>query len=248
MTKTSTAFHLPVIIFDWDDTLLDAGQLLSQTQAQAIDDILKEKVLYPFSASWQAPSQEMLFQHAGHRFKEKILPRIMPQVDCENPAHQQWMDDTYLRFKKYYQQAQKKLFPGVVDMLKALKQAGYTLCIASNKSRDLLEDELRATSIEGLFTHVMAGDDSVLNKNVKPAPHMINQIQAEFMPDTLFVMVGDRPYDVQAARASQAKSQTHTIGILTKKSFTLDADIEITEAAHITDQLISTLVHKKTHA
>ena len=54
-------------------------------------------------------SQEMLFQHAGHRFKEKILPRIMPQVDCENPAHQQWMDDTYLRFKKYYQQAQKAL-------------------------------------------------------------------------------------------------------------------------------------------
>ena len=94
----------------------------------------------------------------------------------------------------------------------------------------------------------MAGDDSVLNKNVKPAPNMINQIQAEFMPDTPFVMVGDRPYDVQAARASKAKSQTHTIGILTKKSFALDADIEITEAAHITDQLISTLVHKKTHA
>lgn len=248
MSNTLQTQQQPVIIFDWDDTLLNAGKLLSETQAQAITEILKESVRYPFTETWTAPTQATLRQHAGHRFKEKIIPRIMPQIDTTSPLHQEWIEDAYQRFKFYYQQAAKHLFPGIKTMLAELKQAGHILCIASNKSRDLLEEELEITELLSLFTLIKAGDDPALNGNAKPAPDMINHIQADFRTGTRFVMVGDRPYDIDAARSSTAHIQTLTIGIRTKTSFTLNADIELSSAAEITTEMIHALIQEHTSA
>lgn len=242
MNTIQQTHQQPVIIFDWDDTLLNAGKLLSETQAQAISEILQEHVRYPFTATWTAPTQATLIQHAGHRFKEKIIPRIMPEIDITSPDHQEWIDDAYNRFKHYYQKADKQLFPSIETMLTKLKQAGHTLCIASNKSRDLLEEELEQTQLSSLFTLIQAGDDAILNGNPKPAPNMINHIQTAFNEQAYFVMVGDRPYDIEAARSSNAHTRTFTIGIRTKTSFTLNADIELSSAAEITTEMIHTMI------
>ena len=172
----------------------------------------------------------------------------MPQIDTTSPLHQEWIEDAYQRFKFYYQQAAKHLFPGIKTMLAELKQAGHILCIASNKSRDLLEEELEITELLSLFTLIKAGDDPALNGNAKPAPDMINHIQADFRTGTRFVMVGDRPYDIDAARSSTAHIQTLTIGIRTKTSFTLNADIELSSAAEITTEMIHALIQEHTSA
>ena len=52
----TTSKTLTVIIFDWDDTLLDAGQILCAAQHQAITSILQEKEKYPFIQRWQCSS------------------------------------------------------------------------------------------------------------------------------------------------------------------------------------------------
>ena len=70
-----------VIIFDWDDTLLDARHILMTTQRQAIASILQEKTLYPFTKNWCVPDNCEFTKHMGHRFKEKVVLAIMPDLD-----------------------------------------------------------------------------------------------------------------------------------------------------------------------
>jgi len=231
----------PVIIFDWDDTLLDAGRILTNAKILALKDILKDNQTYPFTSDWPMPDPSLLKQYRGHRFKEKIIPNIMDQFEPNNPDHEKWSEDAYQRFKNYYQKETKTLFPGVKNMLLVLKKSGFIICIASNKSRDLLENEIEQTKVGSLLTYIIAGDDHSINKQFKPHPAMIDQIQERFDKDTLFIMVGDRPFDMQAARASRFANNTRTIGIRTQKDLQLHADIEMDSAAEITLDLIESI-------
>lgn len=233
-----------VVIFDWDDTLLDAGNILSSTQEHALKDILKDTEKYPFTASWKAPSKQDLYQNAGHRFKEKILPIVMPDYDETNPLHGHWADDVFNRFKQYYLQTSKTLFPGIKDMLTHLKQEGFILAIATNKSKDLLYAELDCSKLYDFFEVIMTGDDPKIDKKVKPHPEMINLIQEKFSPQTQFCMVGDRPFDMQAAKSSIRASQTTRIGIESHKDCELDAHQILSSAAEITSSMIKNLLHR----
>lgn len=232
----------PVIIFDWDDTLLDAERILSNAKISALAEILKDNQTYPFTSDWPMPGPSQLKQYTGHRFKEKIIPNIMNQFEPNNPEHAKWSEDVYQRFRRYYQKEIKLLFSGVKDMLVTLKKSGFIICIASNKSRDLLENEIEQTKVGSLLTYIIAGDDHSINKQFKPHPAMIDQIQEKFDKDTLFIMVGDRPFDIQAARASHFANNTRTIGIRTQKDLQLNADIEIDSAAEITLDLIESIL------
>lgn len=233
-----------VIIFDWDDTLLDARHILMTTQRQAIASILQEKTLYPFTKNWCVPDNCEFTKHMGHRFKEKVVLAIMPDLDITISQHSKWRDDVYNRFIKFYQKTEKKLFPGVKEMLISLKNAGYQLCIATNKSQKLLIDEMEKTGVKSLFSHVITGDSPEISAKTKPNPDMINYIQSKFPNHTLFVMVGDREFDITAAQSSNHANNTKTIGITKTKGHPLEkADIRLKCSSKITEQIIES-IHK----
>lgn len=234
-----------IMIFDWDDTLLNAGKILSLTQTQALREILQKSDQYPFTKSWVAPTEQQLYQQAGHRFKEKILPLVMSEYNPSNPKHQIWSDDVFSRFKHLYSTTKKSLFPGITTMLESLKQCGFTLTIASNKSKDLLESELQCTQTANFFKVVMSGDDPAIKQQVKPHPAMLNHIQNKFGHNAVFCMVGDRPFDMEAAKSSILASQTIRIGIESQKNLCLDSDKNLPSANQITPELIRRIFQKK---
>ena len=237
-----------VVIFDWDDTLLDAGKLLSESQAKALKSILRETEKYPFTKNWIAPTKEEIYKNAGHRFEEKILPLVMPHYDQNNHLHKKWAQDAKSQFLKNYSETQKKAFPGVFEMLSNLKKEKFKLAIATNKNRKLLEDELICSKLNQFFDITVAGDDPEVNKKNKPDPEMINQIQKKFKPDTKFFMIGDRPFDMQAAKSSIYADQTTRIGIESQKDCILDADLILRSASLITPEIIRKLTKKQSTA
>lgn len=235
-----------VVIFDWDDTLLNSGPALSQSKIQAIADILEHTDQYPFTQGWQCPSLATLQQHAGQRLKEKVIYAVMPRLQADNPDHQTWIDDTFERFKDHYKHLHKSLFPGIEAMLKTL-QTSCDLCIATNKSRNIFMQELKMTGLTETFTHIKCGDDSELKGQFKPHPNMLNLIQAHYPIDTHFIMVGDREFDISAAQASNRAALTKTIGICNTLSLP-QADLQLPSAALITLEGIQTLIKQNTHS
>jgi len=239
MTKKTS-----VVIFDWDDTLFDAGNALAKSQIHAIENILTQTERYPFTQTWQCPNIEHLREHTGHRFKEKVIYAVMPELQANNPDHQAWAEDVFERFKQYYQRLNKTLFPGVKAMLMSLKTS-CDLCIATNKSRDIFMEELQQTGLADMFTHIICGDDPAIEGQFKPNPKMINLIQNQYPNATSFVMVGDRDFDMTAATTSEQSQRTKTIGI-SKTLSLVQADQQLTNAAKISLDLIQRLNRQTT--
>lgn len=229
------------VFFDWDDTLLKAGEQLMSAQIHAIQDMLTHIDRFPFLKDCPMPSQNDLAPFIGQRFKDNILPALYPSLDPKNTLHEVWLEQTYQHYLAIYQKTPKTLFPGVKEMLSQL-QRDATLCIATNKSWHLLEKELEETATKHCFRYLITADHPDIGIG-KPNPRMINWLQDHFGAETQFTMVGDQPFDIQAASSSQYAQRTKTIGIQTHHQNIENASTMCRTACMININLIQNL-HK----
>jgi phosphoglycolate phosphatase len=96
------------------------------------------------------------------------------------------------------------VYPGVLDMLAALGDAGHVMCIATSKRRDFAERVIDHLGLRSYLQAVYGAEPGggLDNKDVLLA-HVLRQ--EGFSPgDT--VMVGDRVHDIAAARANRLRS------------------------------------------
>jgi len=97
-----------------------------------------------------------------------------------------------------------KLFDGTLEKLMELKDAGFTLGIATNGVTRLSEDLLEMLGMKDLFSVVVGAD---LVENSKPAPDMLLkacEIVGHRGTDCMYV--GDQPTDMEAANEAKAIS------------------------------------------
>lgn len=229
-----------VIIFDWDDTLIDIGKNLCQSQYDACHTILQQTIKYQFTKSWTQPSITDLKAHTGQRFKEIIMPSVFSELDITQPEHQAWQQDLTELFWQNYSLQPKKLFPKISQMLEGLKD--NPLAIATNKSRHLLMDDMKAVGLSPTtFDMIICGDDKEVAQKFKPHPNMINIIQHHFSNANNFIMVGDRKFDITAAQNSTEEQLTKTIAIAAADN-NFNADLTMETAADITTSVIQDLI------
>lgn len=90
-------------------------------------------------------------------------------------------------------------FEGVPDMLKALRAAGYTVCVATGKARDVALQVLEHFSMTQYFAYI-GGASADASLETKAA--VIRSVLAQpALAGLCAVMVGDRDNDMQGARA-----------------------------------------------
>jgi HAD superfamily hydrolase (TIGR01509 family) len=93
-----------------------------------------------------------------------------------------------------------RAFPGAADLIRALQQRRVTLTAASSARRDELRPLLAIADASALLGTAASGDDV---EESKPAPDIVSaalrklDVQAEDA-----VMIGDTPYDIEAAHAA----------------------------------------------
>ena len=96
------------------------------------------------------------------------------------------------------------VYPGVLDMLGALGDAGHVMCIATSKRRDFAERVIDHLGLRS-YLHAVYGAEpggALDNKDALLA-HVLRQ--EGFSPSDT-VMVGDRVHDIVAARANNLRS------------------------------------------
>lgn len=172
------------VLFDWDGTLIDSGDIL----LQCWHSVTKEVLGAPFPIT-EADRRKFLSMRGADSFP--LLsddPEVVARLDSG-------FTDAYLTL------ASKHVRPQTAShaLLHALRSHGVKVGLVTSKTRQRLECDLDVCDMNDLFDVIVTGDDVA---TAKPDPEGVNAALA-----TLGVsaekswMVGDGPVDIRAGHA-----------------------------------------------
>lgn len=174
---------IEAVLFDIDGTLVDSNDF--------------------HIAAWQE-----VFAQAGHEFDRQtihdqvgkggdmLVPSLLPQATAEqvealSKAHGEAFRSRYI--------AQVRPFPGARELLQRVREAGQLVVLASSAGEDDLDHYLDLLDIRALVAAATSASDVA---RTKPAPDIFAAALARVAPVSAdkAVVVGDTPYDAEAAR------------------------------------------------
>lgn len=209
------ASRLRLAVFDLDGTLLDSAS----------------SIVEGVRACWSAcgfpePDPLQVRRIIGLPWEESIRA-LIPDAGPKEFAMIRNYHDEVARGVRSRPPRAEALFPGAVDALDALEDAGYLLSIITSRSNGRLVDLLKQQGIAERFIALKTVDHGP----GKPNPHLMLQTLAETGVDAAdAVMVGDTTFDILMAR----NAGTTAIGV----SWGVHERHELTEAgaAHVVDE------------
>jgi len=109
----------------------------------------------------------------------------------------------YLSFYRAHHKELARLYPGMENILRSLKESGKLLALFTGKGSGTAMITLQEFHIEKYFDYIVTGNDVVKHK---PSSEGLLKIMEHFnlMPDEL-LMVGDAVSDVKAAHEAGVK-------------------------------------------
>lgn len=170
------------ILFDLDGTLLDTNELILSSFLHVFDQYIPEKGI----------TREEIIPHMG-----KTL------VDMMRIFHHEQTEELVHAYRKYNHEQHDQMvtaFPFVVEVIDALHNKGIQMGIVTTKQRSTVEMGLKLCGLSDYFKSVVTIQDV---EHPKPHPEPVQKGIAELhaAPETT-LMVGDSPFDIQAAQGA----------------------------------------------
>jgi phosphoglycolate phosphatase len=180
-----------LLVFDWDGTVMDsASRIVASLQASIADLDLPER--------------------SDDEAKNIIGLGLREAIEVLYPGSSEASQDSLIaRYRHHFLVADptpSPLFPGAVELLESLNDAGYLLAIATGKGRSGLDRVLNETGLGPLFVTSRCADEAFS----KPHPQMLEDIMAftgSEPAETL--MIGDTEYDMEMA----TNAATHALAV-----------------------------------
>jgi HAD superfamily hydrolase (TIGR01549 family) len=177
------------VLLDVDGTLLDSND----AHARAWIDALSEEGF------------NVEPQHVRDRIGkggDKLLLELTGLGEA-SPRGKRIADRRQAIFKERYL-ADCRPFPEVRPFVERMKREGLRLVVATSASKEELDDLLAAANVSDLLQQKTTSDDA---ERSKPDPDILEAaIRRAELPRALLVMLGDTPYDVQAARRADMRA------------------------------------------
>jgi HAD superfamily hydrolase (TIGR01509 family) len=171
------------ILLDVDGTIVDSNR----AHAYAWVDALSE---HGFKADF---SQVLSMIGMGG---DKLLPRATGGVTEDSDVGKRIVDRRSAIFKERYLPVLRPT-PGARELLTYLKREGFVVTVASSAKRDELEGLLRIVGAGDLLPRAASSDDA---DESKPDPDIVHAaLRKVAVASEEAVMIGDTPYDVEAA-------------------------------------------------
>lgn len=184
-----------IIILDFDGTLGDTASVIIKTMHETIREM-------GLPTRTDAECAAMI----GLRLVE-IPPVLFPECNIDVDLYA----DTYRRlFDVHNKDGAVKLYPHVIETLKALKARGLTLTIASSRGQTSLSQFVKNLGLTEIITYILGAGDV---ENGKPHPEAIFKTLDKygFTPDQA-IMVGDTIFDIQMGINAGTKTCGVTYG------------------------------------
>lgn len=183
------------VLFDLDGTLTDPGIGITKSVEYALNrygiSVKDRAALYPFIGP---PLVDSFVKYYGFS-KEQAVEAV--EVYRE-----------YFRVKGLYE---NEVYPGIKEMLKALKDAGKTLLVASSKPEEFVITILKHFDLYSYFDFVGgAAMDETRTKKDEVVQYVL---QKAGVPDkSRAILVGDRKFDVHGAHSQGLDAMAVTYG------------------------------------
>lgn len=184
------AKRFDLIVFDWDGTLLDsAGAIVRSIQASCVD------------LGLPVPADERARHVIGLGLQD-ALSHAVPELAIDD------YPKMVERYRHHYlsRDHELSLFDGAETLVQWLAAAGWTLAVATGKSRKGLDRALAHSGLGAHFEATRCADECFS----KPHPAMLEELMDELMvePDRT-LMIGDTTHDLQMA----ANAGVHAVGV-----------------------------------
>ncbi len=177
------------IVFDLDGTLVDS-----------LPDIVAS-FKHSFAAmNLPVPSSKEVQSEIGKPLEE-MYSRFAPSSKVMALCNE---------YRRHYPQHftdSSSPFPGVLSLLKTLRQRGYKTAVATTKRSEMAQKFVRALGLDVFLDHVQGTDDFPH----KPAPDVILRALEALDSEGLW-MVGDTIADIKAGQAAGLKTYAVTWG------------------------------------
>ena len=175
---------LDTVLFDMDGTLLDSRQALLGAFRDATTEVLG--AAFPVTRE----DADRIIQLSAR----DLFPALAGGDDSRAA-------DIEAAFQRSYRRrdSQLRLYAGVSQMLRALRDQGLALGVVTSKSRIRLDRDLERNGIRNLFVLTICGDEVPI---AKPDPAPIVAIDQLGTHPARVLFVGDGANDVQAAHAA----------------------------------------------
>jgi HAD superfamily hydrolase (TIGR01509 family) len=127
---------------------------------------------------------------------DQVIPRLVPGLSDEAGPGKQITDyRKQLILHKYADQFVPT--KGARQLIQKLRESGLKLIVASSASSEELQVLLKAAQVDDLLPEATTSSDA---KASKPAPDIVEAALAKIqIPAEQVIMLGDTPYDVEAA-------------------------------------------------
>lgn len=182
----------PLIVFDWDGTIIDSAATIVECIRQSALDMGLE------------PPEPSRASHVIGLGLQDALRQAVPDLSPER----------YLEFVSLYRkhflarEDSMRLFDGMRELLEELS-AGRRLAIATGKSRKGLQRALQASGLEARFAASRCADET----HPKPHPAMLLEILEELsIAPAQALMIGDTSHDLEMARGAGVAAVAVTYG------------------------------------
>lgn len=185
----------PVLLFDFDGTIMDTQALILETFRQVF---AKHKPEYELSdAEYYSFLGPTLHDSFGKYFEPSQVEDLVHEYRTLNrEIHKDFI----------------KPMDHVIEVLDTLKAQGYPMAIVSSKLTSAVEFALELTDMQGYFDAVYGMDKY---DKVKPDPEGIITIMKDMYYDrSQFIYLGDTDTDIEAGRAAGA----YTVGYVFDKN------------------------------
>jgi phosphoglycolate phosphatase len=184
-------FPIPIqaIVLDLDGTLLHSAPEL----AEAANRMLRDMGL-------PAASQELLMSYIGNGISSLVKRALTGDMHAELDTAR--FDKAMPFFDKHYTKLllQSKPYPGVMEGLNAMRDAGFKLGCITNKSARFTDPLLKSSGLAPYFSIVVSGD-TLPEKKPHPLP-LLHCAKFFGVPIDKMLMIGDSLNDTLAARAA----------------------------------------------
>jgi pyrophosphatase PpaX len=180
--------RFPVVLFDFDGTIVDSGAIILASFRHATQTVLREEL----------PDAWLMARVGGAGLREQMAAIAPDRVE-----------ELVASYRKHNEplHAELECCTGMLDVLDRLHAEGRRLGIVTAKRHETVELAFARLPLRGYFEVVVGAEDTERHKP-HPDPILFALDRLGARPADA-VYVGDSPFDVGAARAARV----HAIGV-----------------------------------